>query len=412
MSICVLATDNTCIQDGSKNIYGIRQTILVNFDSTIDSMTLFEAIKGLYKANLGIKKNERALVFTDTLLPDEDITEEDRKRRNALPELAKKIADARRGVCRDVTFLTYPSMRAHGSEPPKEAWVAAFGKNAVKELEAAGLFAGLLKKELSPEKIKDAARIIEANKSDSQDVIIALSNFSTSHTRFRDFLTNICKARYASMPLFDEAMFYGAMNIDGKALEKRTNNLAKCMDDAEKVLITASNGTNLAIGVKGRKMLADTGNLTQPGSFGNLPAGEVFVAPVEGATEGVLVLEWAPTFKLSSPVTVKIEKGLVRDVSGKDPFAKKLENKLKENPDFRNIAELGIGTNDMAKRADNILESEKILGTIHIAFGDNSTFGGNVRTPFHQDFVIFNPTVKILKEKEEKMILKQGRLLA
>ena len=38
----------------------------------------------------------------------------------------------------------------------------------------------------------------------------------------------------------------------------------------------------------------------------------------------------------------------------------------------RNIAELGIGTNDRATRPDNILEAEKILGTIHIALGDNS----------------------------------------
>jgi len=64
----------------------------------------------------------------------------------------------------------------------------------------------------------------------------------------------------------------------------------------------------------------------------------------------------------------------------------------------------------MAKRADNILESEKILGTIHIAFGDNSTFGGKVQTPFHQDFVIFKPTVTIVREDEEKTILDEGVL--
>ncbi|MEK7828962.1 MAG: hypothetical protein AAB256_04170, partial [Deltaproteobacteria bacterium] len=140
------------------------------------------------------------------------------------------------------------------------------------------------------------------------------------------------------------------------------------------------------------------------------PAGEVFVAPVEGTTKGVMVIDWAPTFKLSSPVILKIEKGLVKDISGRDPYAKKLEAKLKENPDFRNIAELGIGTNDMAKRPDNILESEKILGTIHIALGDNSTFGGSVRTPFHQDFVIFKPTVTIVREDEEKTIMEDGVL--
>lgn len=367
--------------------------------------TLTKAIRELYITNLAVKKNERALVFTDTLLPEEDINESDRRRRDALPDLARKVAEAGKELCKDIIFLAYPSLKAHGSEPPKEIWAAAFGREALEKLEGYGLLVKLISKEqLSQKETEDIKNIVEANKADAVNVIIALSNFSTSHTKFRDLLTNICKTRYASMPMFDEEMFYGPMQVDWKALKERTDILAVSMDGAEKVLITAPNGTDIEIGMKGRRALADTGDLTSPGAFGNLPAGEVFVAPVEGTTKGVIVLEWAPTFKLSSPVTLKIEKGVVKDISGKDPYAKKLEAKLNENPDFRNIAELGIGTNDMAKRPDNILESEKILGTIHIALGDNSTFGGNVRTPFHQDFVIFNPRVKLLKGKEEKVI--------
>lgn len=366
---------------------------------------LKEAVRELYTDNLGVRKNERALVFTDTILTEEDINEADRRRRDALPDLARKVAEAGKELCKDIIFLAYPSLKAHGSEPPKEIWAAAFGKKTVEELEKYGLIGKLISKEqLSQKETEDIKNIVESNKADAINVIIALSNFSTSHTKFRDLLTNICKTRYASMPMFDEEMFYGPMQVDWKALKERTNILAACMDGAEKVFITAPNGTDIEIGMKGRRALADTGNLTSPGSFGNLPAGEVFVAPVEGTTKGVIVLEWAPTFKLGSPVTLKIEKGIVKDISGKDPYAKKLEAKLNENPDFRNIAELGIGTNDMAKRPDNILESEKILGTIHIALGDNSTFGGNVRTPFHQDFVIFNPRIKLLKGKEEKVI--------
>jgi leucyl aminopeptidase (aminopeptidase T) len=90
-----------------------------------------------------------------------------------------------------------------------------------------------------------------------------------------------------------------------------------------------------------------------------------------------------------------------------------LEEKLSEDRKNRNIAELGIGTNDKAVRPDNILESEKILGTIHIALGDNSSFGGRVSTPFHQDFVFFRPTVTLIcKNGERKNILEDGSLLA
>ena len=373
---------------------------------------LNKSIRELYTTNFRIKKEEKVLVFTDTLLPDEDIAEADRGRRGKLPGLAGKVAEIGTDICQGVAFLTYPSLKAHGSEPPERIWVAAFGEETVGGLEREGLLKKLINKEgLDQVGIRDINRIVRLHKADAVNAVIALSNFSTTHTKFRELLTNICGARYASMPLFDEAMFYGPMQVDWNALRKRTDSLTGCLNGAEKIFISAPGGTELAMGVNGRMFLADTGDLSLPGAFGNLPAGEVFVAPVEGTTEGTVVLEWAPTARLTSPVTVKIEKGLVKNVSGKDPYARKLEAKLKENPDFRNIAELGIGTNDMAKRADNILESEKILGTIHIAFGDNSTFGGIIRTPFHQDFVIFNPTVKLLKGKEEKVILKKGRLL-
>ncbi len=81
----------------------------------------------------------------------------------------------------------------------------------------------------------------------------------------------------------------------------------------------------------------------------------------------------------------------------------------------KNVAQAGssgIGTNDHAIRLDNILESEKILGTIHIALGDNSSFGGKIKTPFHQDFVFLKPTVRLIhKDGTKNTILRSGRLL-
>ncbi|MDP2168583.1 MAG: hypothetical protein Q8J64_09675, partial [Thermodesulfovibrionales bacterium] len=77
-----------------------------------------------------------------------------------------------------------------------------------------------------------------------------------------------------------------------------------------------------------------------------------------------------------------------------------------------NIAELGIGTNDRAKRPDNILESEKILGTVHIALGDNISFGGRVKAAFHQDFVFFRPTVLLIDRAGKKTeLMREGILL-
>jgi leucyl aminopeptidase (aminopeptidase T) len=213
------------------------------------------------------------------------------------------------------------------------------------------------------------------------------------------------------MPLFEEHMLTGAMSVDWNGMEKRTVELAERLNGGETVYITTPNGTSIHFSIKGRKVEADTGMLTKRGSFGNLPAGEAFVAPVEGTARGTLVLDWAPMRKLENPVTLNVRDGRAVEVQGDEPFALELKKKIEENPLVGNIAELGVGTNDKATRPDNILESEKILGTVHIALGDNSTFGGKVKVPFHQDFIFFRPTVEVEKDGKRRGIIKDGAIV-
>jgi leucyl aminopeptidase (aminopeptidase T) len=214
------------------------------------------------------------------------------------------------------------------------------------------------------------------------------------------------------MPLFDISMLEGAMNVDWKDLSTKTTRLAKIVNAAESVAVKTPNGTSITFSKKGRKAISDTGILTRKGAFGNLPAGEVYLAPAEGSAQGTLILEWGPTRQFKSPLTLTVKDGYVTDMSGKDEYIEYLRAKLGERKENGNIAELGIGTNRAAQRPDNILESEKILGTIHIALGDNSSFGGTVKTPFHQDFVFFKPTVTLITgDGSKKRILKAGRLV-
>jgi leucyl aminopeptidase (aminopeptidase T) len=369
------------------------------------------ALRAIYRVNLGVKKTERVLVFTDRPEKDEALPQNELSRRLKLRDIALLTAETGKNLSKEVLFLEYPSTKSHGVEPPVKLWEAAFGKKAVSLLKKKKLFTPILAKKAKDEQLKEAEKIIKKFKSDAVDAVIALSNYSTTHTRFRDFLTRVKKARYASMPLFDISMLEGPMNIDWRGLEKRTRAISKIIEGAEAVGIKTPNGTSISFSIKGRKIMCDTGNLRRPGSGGNLPAGEVFLAPVEGTAEGTLVLEWAPTHELSSPITLIVSGGMVMDVSGKDPYAFKLREKLSERPENSNIAELGIGTNENAKRPDNILESEKILGTIHIALGDNSSFGGRIKTPFHQDFIFFKPTVRLIGKNGGKTVLmKNGKM--
>ncbi len=370
------------------------------------------ALREIFHTNLGVKKGERVLIFTDRPTKRDHVSEEDLIRWQRLKDLLYLLEDTARGFTSNVLTYIYPSRGGHGKEPPEKVWRLAFGEKAVDELKNRGVLRRILNKKATEEDIQVAEKTIKRFSRKPVQVVVAVSNYSTSHTRFRDFLTRIFGARYASMPLFDISMLEGAMDVDWKELKRRTKRVAMLLRKTVEVELTTPNGTVLRFSKKGRKVQEDNGDLRRPGSFGNLPAGEVFFAPLEDSSEGTLVLEWAPTRHLDSPVTVTIKDGKAEEVTGKEPFVEVLKEKFSEREENRFVAEFGIGTNDKARRPDNILESEKILGTVHVAFGDNSSFGGKVKTPFHQDFVFFHPTVKLkLKDGSEVFLLKDGRML-
>jgi aminopeptidase len=368
-------------------------------------------LRDIFRVNLGVKKTERCLIFTDVPSPSETISPSEYERRTRLRCIAFLASEIGKSFSREVAVHEFPATGRHGAEPPRELWEAAFGRRAIDALNKEKVIGPLLAKTATEQEMREAEKILGRFKRDAFEVVIALSNYSTSHTRFRDLLTRICGTRYASMPLFEFSMLEGPMNVDWKNLAKISRGIAGRVSKSEAVEITTANGSRLSFSTRGRKALADTGILTKQGAFGNLPAGEVFLAPVEGSAKGRLVLEWAPTRELVSPVELVIRDGTVKEVTGEEEFAEELRKRLSEREENRNVAEFGIGTNSRAKRPDNILESEKIMGTIHIALGDNSTFGGKVKTPLHQDFIFFLPTVRLVRrDGSVDILMKKGKL--
>lgn len=366
-----------------------------------------EVLEKIFTVNLGVKDWDRVLVFTDLIREDETISGDERQKREALRRIARDAAEAGKRFCNTI-YIEFPSVGSHGAEPPVELWEVAFGPHIIWHMKDRKVFEKILAKKADEGDMKVAGAIVREYSDDAPSAVIALSNYSTSHTKFRDLLTRCAGTRYASMPLFEESMLKGAMTVDWSLLKERTERVASLLNGGDNVHISTPNGTSISFSIKGRMADSDTGILTKPGSFGNLPAGEAYLAPLEGTAQGTLVLDWAPTRKLKSHITLKVQDGKVVKVRGDEEFADDLRVKIEKNPLFGNIAELGIGTNDKASRPDNILETEKILGTIHIALGDNSGFGGKVRVPFHQDFIFFKPTVEVEKDGEKIVILKDG----
>jgi len=72
-----------------------------------------------------------------------------------------------------------------------------------------------------------------------------------------------------------------------------------------------------------------------------------------------------------------------------------------------NLAELGVGTNERATLTGNVLEDEKILGSVHIAFGASAAFGGAVSVGVHLDCVVLDASLEL----DGQPVLDAGRLL-
>src|SRR4029079_10543221 len=61
----------------------------------------------------------------------------------------------------------------------------------------------------------------------------------------------------------------------------------------------------------------------------------------------------------------------------------------------RILAELAVGTTERATLTGNILEDEKMLGTVHVAFGASAGIGGTVSGPVHLDCLIEDATLDV-----------------
>jgi len=239
-------------------------------------------------------------------------------------------------------------------------------------------------------------------------VVLLVTSKSLSHTVARK---NACKAgaRIASMPGITPEMMARTLSASYREIAENCMKYADWLKGSKEIHIMSPGGTDLKFSVSGREIHADTGILHSPGDFGNLPAGEVFAAPVEGSAHGILVVDgsMAGIGLLEEPVKMEVREGYVVNIEGGDSAEKLREILNRYGRDSYNIAELGIGLNPRAEITGFVLEDEKVLGTVHIALGDNSTFGGKVSVPSHLDGVILKPTVVV----DGKKFMENGKII-
>lgn len=238
------------------------------------------------------------------------------------------------------------------------------------------------------------------------DVCMLITTKSLTHTRAR-MRASRAGARIASMPGLKEGMFATALAAPPKQIEALNNRLTRILHGKKAIRITTRKGTDITFIIEGRKWVSNHGTLTKKGAVGNLPAGEVFIAPLEGRTEGRLVVDEsiATVGKVKKPIIINIERGKIVSIAGGKEalsFGAALVTGKR-----RMVAELGIGTNRKARITGSILEDEKVFGTFHVAFGNNRQFGGTIDVPFHVDAVAAKPAIMA----DGKDIMREGKLV-
>jgi len=320
-------------------------------------MSLMEGARTAVTVCMGVKSRESVLIITD---------DENKKIGEALFEAAREITPR-------VLLSVMPSTTQHGEEPQK----------MVREL------------------MKTA------------NVIFAPTTHSLTHTRARK-LASKAGARIATMPgITNEMMSSGGMTADFSEIQKSIRKINTLIRNKKMVHVTTEAGTDLTFSIERRKwVLEDTGICKKKGSFTNLPAGVIFIAPMEETAEGKLVVDGSFMDILDDPVKVTIENGSATKFSGKghkviESLMEEASKKMKDPKIAYNVAKFGIGMNPKSRIIGNILEDEKTLGAIHIGFGGNFTLGGKIQAGVHSEAIVRDPTV----EMDETMIVKKGKLL-
>ena len=314
---------------------------------------LVKAAEIALKDCMALNKNETLLVLTD----------------DQTTEIGMTLFEVGKVLSRESVLLVMPERDVNGQEPPEE--------------------------------ISDMMT--------KYDVVICPTKKSLTHTNAR---RNACAhgARVGTMPGITEEVMNRTLGADYRKIAERTEKLSKILDVAKEVHISTKLGTDIRIPIDGIKAISSTGLVTKKGSFGNLPSGESYLRPEEGKSNGVFIVDgsFAGVGKIiEKPITITVKDGYAVDIEGGsealalDALLKPLGKKA------YTTAELGIGTNDQAIVTGEILEDEKVMGTVHIALGNNLSMGGTCDVGIHLDGVILKPTVTIDGEK----IMDDGNLL-
>ena len=262
---------------------------------------------------------------------------------------------------------------------------------------------------------------------DVRGVLTCFTDLSTT-TRFRRDLVRLGTdrgRRLGHIPGLTVELLARVGEVDHRAMARVAEDLALALalgdraelstyvfDDGGQILETHT--LTCRLGGLDRPPITSTGVIPLD-TWGNIPGGETFIAPLEDTAEGTFALNGSfrhHVLSAAAPLILTFANGRLRSIAGPEEERQRLRALLALRSDSPvdgdlQLAELGIGLNEsLTTLTGHSLLDEKCAGTAHIAVGDNSRYGGNLQSPLHEDLVTMRPSLQV----DGKPILSRGEV--
>jgi aminopeptidase len=254
--------------------------------------------------------------------------------------------------------------------------------------------------------------------------VLACLSDSTESTPFRAALIRSGtdrRRRFGHMPGARMEVLLATAASDDEQIERRCDDLCLALTLTREALLTTYLGDGRAVHLKlnlgglARPSIQSTGKIPL-NTWGNIPGGESFIAPLEDTAEGEFVINGSirgMVVPSDKNLLLLFRRGRIAEVHGDGELRRHFEQffayaRERKDAGYDRLAELGVGVNDgIQELTGSSLLDEKCTGTAHIAIGTNTGFGGSITSCIHEDLVTRNPSLLL----DGKSILDRGSWL-
>jgi len=207
--------------------------------------------------------------------------------------------------------------------------------------------------------------------------------------------------RYLAMPgvVLDTFRDGGPLDVDFAHLRVLAEVVGTAWTSASVYRLTTPAGTDLTGRVVDRAGRVLHGIAATWGAYMAPPDVEAGTAPVEGTSDGIVVIDADLLFMgpgpLAAPVTLTFSDGMLVAVEGAESVRLTEMIERCADPRMSNLAEVSLGLNPSGMVCGIPMETESSLGTAHIALGNSIAYGGTVDARAHLDCVMRDATLEL-----------------